>query len=83
MRYAIATTDLLVVWDLCRRAIVGLLEEDLFHLAVLQVVQLSHSIFGALDQVHKHRLWPLALDKCMLHTTRQGYDDQDKEDQML
>lgn len=78
----VTITDLLVVWDLCRRAIVGLLEEDLFHLAVLQVVQLSHSIFGALDQVNKHRLRPFALDKCMLHTTRGGYDDEDKE-QML
>lgn len=63
-------TDLFIVWDLYRRAVVGLLEEDLFHLARLQVVQLSHSIFGALDQVNKHRLWPFTLDKCMLHMAK-------------
>lgn len=62
--------DLLLVGGLCGRPVVCLLEQDLLHLAVLQVVQLPHRVLGAQDQVDQHRLRTLPLDKGMLWTTR-------------
>lgn len=58
--------DLLFLWCLGSRTVVGLLEQELFHFAVLQVVQLPHCILGSQDQVHQNRIWPLPLYKCML-----------------
>jgi hypothetical protein len=42
------------------------LKQDLLHLAVLQVVQLPHSILGSLDQVHDHCGWPFPKHKAVL-----------------
>lgn len=41
-------------------AVVGFLKQDLLHLPVLQVVQLSHSVFGARDQIHHYRMGALS-----------------------
>ena len=46
--------------------LLGLMEEDLLHLAVLQVVQLSHCILGACDQVHDHSHRTLTTQEAML-----------------
>lgn len=52
--YAGKTCLLFFASVLCR-AIVRLLEEDLLHLSVLQVVQFPYSIFRPHYQVHHHR----------------------------
>lgn len=51
--------------------LLGLLEEDLLHLAVLQIVQLPNCILGSCDQVHDDRQRALAAQEAML---------QDRED---
>lgn len=55
----------------------GLLEEDLLHLSVLQIVQLSHSILGSLNEIHQHRVGTLALQKLVL------WDGERKVTEML
>ena len=54
--------------------LLGFLEEDLLHLAVLQVVQLPHCILGSCDQVHDHGLWTLAAQEAMLRV--EGGDER-------
>lgn len=43
-----------------------LLEEDLLHLSVLQVIELSHGVLCSCNQVHDHRQRSLAAQKSML-----------------
>lgn len=64
--------DLILVLGLGCRAVVGLMEQDLLHLAVLQVVQLPHGILGPQDEVHQDRIGTLALYKCMLGEKEEG-----------
>lgn len=59
-------TYLLLLSALCSRAIVRFLEEYLLHFAVLQVVQLSHSIFSARNQIHHHSYRTLTTQEMML-----------------
>lgn len=49
-----------------RPILLRLLEEDLLHLSVLQVIQLSHSILCSCNQVHDDRQRALAAQKSML-----------------
>lgn len=58
--------DLISFLGLSGWSIVCLLEEDLLHLAVLQIVQLSDCILGPQDQVNQDSVWPLSLNKGML-----------------
>lgn len=58
--------DLISLWGLNSGPVVGLLKEDLLHLAVLQVVQLPDRVFGPHDQVNQDSLWSLTLNECML-----------------
>lgn len=46
--------------------LLGFLEQDLLHLAVLQVVELPHRVFGACDQVHDDGQRALVAQEAML-----------------
>jgi len=50
----------------CGGPVMSLLKEDLLHLAVLQVIQLSHGILGSLNKIHQHGIRTFTLQKCML-----------------
>lgn len=58
--------DLISLWGLSSWPVVGLLKEDLLHLAVLQVVELSDCVLGPHDQVNQDSLWSPSPNKCML-----------------
>lgn len=47
-------------------AVDSFLKEDLLHLPVLQVVQLSHGVFGACDQIHHYRMGALSAKEMVL-----------------
>lgn len=59
-------THLLSILDFCSGSIVSFLKEDLLHLAILKVVQLSHRILCPLYKIHQHRVWAFTLQKSML-----------------
>lgn len=59
-------THLVIIRAVRARAVGRLLEEDLLHFAVLQVVQLPHCILGALDQLQHYRGWPFTQQEPVL-----------------
>lgn len=64
-------TYLLLLLGLSHGTVMFLLVEDLLHLAVLQVVQLPHSILRPLDQVHEDPRRPITKHKIMLKKRRE------------
>lgn len=64
--------DLISLCSFGSWSIVSLLEEDLFHLAILQVVELPDCVLGPHYQVDQDSFWSLTLNKCMLCTKQVG-----------
>lgn len=61
---------LLLLLRLVQGAIACLLEEDLLHLAVLQVVQLPHRVLRPLDEVYQYPGRPLPANEIVLKENR-------------
>lgn len=57
------------------RPVVFLLVEDLLHLTVLQVVQLTHCILGPLDEVHENPRRSFSTHKLVLHANKGKHVD--------
>lgn len=70
------TTHLLPILDFSSRSIVGLLKEDLFHFAVLQVVQLSHCVLCSLNKIYEDRGRTFTLQKRVLVGERTEYTSE-------
>lgn len=60
------STHLFSILDFCCGSIVRFLKQDLLHLSVLQVVQLSYSILCPLYEIHQYGVWTFTLQKRML-----------------
>lgn len=65
-------SHLLLLLALSHWPIVFLLVEDLLHLSILQIVQLSHCILGPLDKVDENTWRPLSSHKVMLGRNTYG-----------
>lgn len=65
-----SSSHLLLLLALSHWPVVFLLVEDLLHLAVLQIVQLTHRILGPLDEVNENARRAFPTHKIMLHRER-------------
>lgn len=65
-----SSSHLLLLLALSHGPVDFLLVEDLLHLAVLQIVQLTHRILGPLDEVDENARRPFPTHKIMLERER-------------
>lgn len=76
------SAHLISILDFSGGPVVSLLKEDLLHLAVLQVIQLSHRILSSLNKIHQHRIRTFTLQKRMLDgkviRKKKNCDENDK-----